>query len=106
MVYWLGAIVAVIVAMLSVFLFYQKPKRLDRSLVAYNRFLKELSKAGFSKRAGEGARDFAERIKPKLPQYSANIEDITQAYLEQRYGVKPSMMGLNHLRDLVKRFRI
>jgi protein-glutamine gamma-glutamyltransferase len=106
MVYWMGAIIAVIVAILSVFLLYQKPKSLDRTLVVYNRFLKKLAKAGFSKRAGEGARDFAERIKPRLPLQAANIEEITQAYLQQRYGVSPSMMGLKHLRDLVKRFRI
>lgn len=106
MVYWMGAIIAVIVATLSGFLLYQKPTTVDHTLIVYKRFLKKLAKAGFNQGVGEGARDFAERIKPKLPTHAPSIEEITEAYLQQRYGVKASAVGLQHLKTLVNHFKI
>jgi len=67
MVYWMMGIVAVITAILSLFLLRQKPKQTDPALIAYNRFLKKLAKQGMNKNPGEGARTFAERVKPLLP---------------------------------------
>lgn len=106
MVYWMGAIIAVIVATLSGFLLYQKPTTVDHTLIVYKQFLKKLAKAGFNQSVGEGARSFAERIKPKLPTHAFSIEEITEAYLQQRYGVKASAVGLQHLKKLVNHFRI
>jgi protein-glutamine gamma-glutamyltransferase len=106
MVYWMGAIITLIIAVLSGFLFYQKPAAVDHTLLVYKRFLKKLAKAGFHQGVGEGARDFAERIKPKLPTQALRIEEITEAYLQQRYGLKASAVGLQQLKQLVKHFRI
>lgn len=106
MVYWMGVVITAIVGLLSAYLFYQKPKTKDQALLVYLRFLKKLAKAGFAKNANEGARDFAERVKPRLPAHAQSIEEITDAYLQQRYGLTPSVAGLKHLKGLVGRFRI
>jgi protein-glutamine gamma-glutamyltransferase len=105
MVYWMGTIIAIITAILSCFLLYQKPKQLDHTLRAYSQFLKKLARIGLTKNTGEGARDFAERIKPKLPQYADSIEDVTAAFISQHYGSKPSKEGLKHLLKLVTAFK-
>jgi transglutaminase-like putative cysteine protease len=106
MVYWMGAIIAIITAMLSIFLFYQRPKPADRTLLVYNRFLKKLAKAGLSKRAGEGARDFAERVKVNIPEQAASIEQITAAFIDLRYGRKPTAEGLKQLDRLIALFKV
>ncbi len=106
MVYWMMAIVGIITALLSLFLLYQRPKSTDRTLIVYNRFLKKIAKAGLSKKPGEGARDFAERIKPKLPEQAVSIEQITTAFISQRYGSKASDAGLRLLDDLVTMFKV
>ena len=106
MVYWLMVFVGIITAILSLFLLYQKPKVTDPVLLAYNRFLKKLAKKGFTKNPGEGARDFAERIKPNLPEISTTIEQITTVFINQRYGSKPTEDGVLALAKLVKIFKI
>lgn len=106
MAYWMGAIIAIITAILSMFLFYQSSKPVDRTLLVYNRFLNKLAKAGLSKKAGEGARDFADRIKPKLPQQSDNIEQITDAFIALRYGSQPTAAGLKQLDRWVAVFKV
>ena len=73
--------------------------------MVYNQFLKKLAKIGLTKNIGEGARDFAERIKPKLPENAANIELITAAFIEQRYGIKPTEDNFNELNKLVRLFK-
>lgn len=90
MVYWMTGFVGIITTILSLFLSYQKPKPKDRTLIAYNQFLKKLARAGLSKNPGEGARDFAERTKLNLPKQAAYIEEITAVFIDQRYGSKPS----------------
>ncbi|WP_394754862.1 DUF3488 and DUF4129 domain-containing transglutaminase family protein [Crenothrix sp.] len=106
MVYWMGIIIAIITAILSAFLFYQKPKSVDRTLLVYNRFLKKLAKVGLSKKAGEGARDFAERVKANIPEQASSIEQITVAFIDLRYGRKPTMEGLKRLSSLISGFKV
>jgi protein-glutamine gamma-glutamyltransferase len=106
MVYWMMGFVGIITAILSLFLLYHKPKPKDRTLIVYKRFLKKLAKAGLSKNPGEGARDFAERIKLNIPEWTTNIEEITAAFIEQRYGSKPTEDGFRQLARLVSLFKI
>jgi protein-glutamine gamma-glutamyltransferase len=106
MVYWMMAIIGIITAILSLFLLYQRPKPTDRTLSVYNRFLKKIAKVGLIKGTGEGARDFAERIKPKLLEKAASIEQITNAFIEQRYGSKQTEGGFKRLERLVSLFKI
>jgi protein-glutamine gamma-glutamyltransferase len=106
MVYWMMTIISIITAMLSLFLLYQKPKPIERTLIVYNRFLKKIAKAGLTKNTGEGARDFAERIKPKLPGQAGNIEEITAAFIDQRYGNNPTEYGFKKLDRLIALFNV
>ncbi|MEQ1485048.1 DUF3488 and transglutaminase-like domain-containing protein [Methyloglobulus sp.] len=106
MVYWMMVFVGIITAILSLFLLYQRPKLTDRTLIVYNRFLKKIAKAKLTKNTGEGARDFAERIKPKLPEQATNIEEITTAFIDQRYGSKPTEDGFKRLHRLVALFKV
>ncbi len=106
MVYWMMALVAVITAMLSAVLLYRRPPRLDPELKIYNLFLKKLKKTGFEKRPGEGARDFAERIKPKMPKNADEIEEITTAFIAQHYGNQPTNIRLNQLEILVRSIKL
>jgi transglutaminase-like putative cysteine protease len=106
MVYWMMTSIAIITALLSVFLFYQRPKSIDRTVLVYNQFLKKLAKVGITKKIGEGARDFAERIKPNIPEHADSIEQITAAFIDLRYGSKPTVEGLKRLDRLVALFRV
>jgi protein-glutamine gamma-glutamyltransferase len=106
MVYWMIGIIAVITAILSLFLLYRRPKPTDPVLIVYNRFLKKIAKVGFTKNTGEGARDFAERIKLYLPEQVDSIEEITKVFIGLRYGSKPTRDSFKRLVSLVNTFRI
>jgi protein-glutamine gamma-glutamyltransferase len=106
MVYWMMGFVGVITSILSLFLLYRRPKPIDPVLVVYSRFLKKLAKAGLTKNPGEGARDFAERIKPRLPEQVDHIEEITKAFIGLRYGSKPTDEGFKQLGRLVSLFKV
>jgi transglutaminase-like putative cysteine protease len=106
MVYWMMGIVGIITAILSLFLLYRRPKPTDPVLVAYNRFLKKIARAGFYKQTGEGARDFAERIKPYLPEQVEHIELITSTFIGLRYGSNPTEDSFTRLGRLVGLFKV
>ncbi len=106
MVYWMMALVAVITAMLSLILLYRRPQPVNPELKIYNRFLKKLKKVGFEKQLGEGARDFAERIKTKLPKNADDIEAITVTFIAQHYGNQPTKIRLNQLEILVRNIKL
>ncbi|MEQ1558985.1 MAG: DUF3488 and transglutaminase-like domain-containing protein [Methyloglobulus sp.] len=106
MVYWMMGFVGIITAILSLFLLYQKPKPVNRTLLVFNKFLKKLAKVGLTKNPGEGARDFAERIKPELPEQAETIEAITSAFIAQHYGSRPTEVKFRRLCRLVAAFKI
>ncbi|NOU21509.1 MAG: DUF3488 domain-containing transglutaminase family protein [Methyloglobulus sp.] len=105
MVYWMMGIVSIITAILSLFLLYRRPKPTDPVLIVYSQFLKKIAKVGFTKNLGEGAKAFAERIKPHLPEQVDRIEEITTAFIDQRYGNKSSEDGFKRLSRLVNLFK-
>ncbi|TRW95619.1 transglutaminase TgpA family protein [Candidatus Methylobacter oryzae] len=106
MVYWMIAVVGSIAAVLCWFLLYQKPKAPDnKALLFYNRFCKKLSKHGLFRGAGEGAKDFAERAKVKLPSLAKDIDRITDVFIKLRYGRSASEEDLQQLKSLVALFR-
>lgn len=106
MVYWMMVIVGIITAILSLFLLYQKPKHTDPVLKTYNRFLKKLGKKGIVKQTGEGPRDFADRIKPLLPERATQIDEITMAFIGLRYGKWVGEEKVRQLRNFVNIFNI
>jgi transglutaminase-like putative cysteine protease len=103
--YWMIAVIASITAVLCWFLLYQKPKASDKALSIYKRFCKKLAKQGLIRSAGEGAKDFAERVKTKLPEQAADIDRITAVFIKLRYGRTAADEDLQQLKRLVGLFR-
>jgi transglutaminase-like putative cysteine protease len=106
MVYWMAAITAIITALLSAFLFVQKPRPTDKSLLLYKKYCKKLAKRGFTRSAGEGAMDFAQRIKARLPEHSTEIDRITTVFIKLRYGRDPTREDLRQLNRMICLFKI
>ncbi len=106
MVYWMMGIVGFFTAILSAILLYRRPKQTDRMVQLYNKFLKKIAKAGYQKQPGEGARAFAERIKPTLPGYATSIENITAEFIVQRYGKEPTQAGFKNLQLMIKSLKL
>ena len=105
MVFWMIAAIAVMTAVLCWFLLYQKPKNNDKVLLNYNRFCKKLAKHGLFRKAGEGVKDFAERVKIELPEQAANIDRITAVFIKLRYGPAATREDSQQLKMLVDLFR-
>lgn len=105
MIYWMVAVIGSITAVLCWFLLYQKPKTADRVLLAYNRFCKKLAKHGLLRATGEGVKDFAERVKIKLPEQAEDIDQITTVFIKLRYGREATAEDLLQLKRLVDLFR-
>jgi hypothetical protein len=105
MIYWMIAVIASITAVLCWLLLYQKSKTADKVLLIYNRFCKKLAKHGLFRGAGEGVKDFAERVKIKLPEQAAKIDQITSVFIKLRYGRTATGEDLQQLKTLVGLFR-
>ena len=86
LVYWMVVVIGLITIILGWILLAQKQKTADRVLRIYNRFCKKLTKHGLTRGAGEGAKDFAERAKIKLPEQAEDIDRITGLFVKLRYG--------------------
>lgn len=106
MIYGMIAFIAPIIAALCWFMFYQKPKTADNVLLIYNRFCKKLAKHGLLRGAGEGVKDFAERVKIKLPGQTADIDRITALFIKLRYGRAATEEDFRQLKTLVGSFRV
>ena len=105
-VYWMIGIIGAISAVLCGFLLYQKPKNTDHVLLSYNRFCKKLAKHGLFRGTGEGVKDFAERVKIKLPEQAESIDRITAVFIKLRYGQAATQEDLQRLKTLVALFRV
>ncbi|TAK60672.1 DUF3488 and transglutaminase-like domain-containing protein [Methylobacter sp.] len=106
MIYGMIAFIAPIIAALCWFMLYQKPKTADKVLLIYNRFCKKLAKHGLLRGAGEGVKDFGERVKIKLPEQTANIDQITALFIKLRYGRVAAEEDFRQLKTLVGSFRV
>ena len=102
MIAWMGGITG----LLAWFLLHQTQKTTDEVLLIYDRFCKKLGKRGLSRSTGEGAKDFAERAKSKLPEQATKIDRITALFIKLRYGKHASQDDLQHFKTWVARFRI
>lgn len=106
MIYWMVASIGSITAVLCWFLLYQKQKVTDQVLLSYNRFCRKLAKHGLFRGRGEGAKDFAERVKLKLPEQAESIDKITEVFIKLRYGRAATGEDLQQLKVLVNLFRV
>jgi transglutaminase-like putative cysteine protease len=105
MLYSMIGLIALIIAVLSWFLLYRKQKTTDRTLRLYNRFCKKLARKGVVRSESEGAKDFAERVKARLPEQSAQIDQITDVFIKLRYGQSSGPKDLKRLHKMVTQFK-
>ncbi|MGZ8191739.1 MAG: DUF4129 domain-containing transglutaminase family protein, partial [Methylococcaceae bacterium] len=106
MIYWMIGIIGMITTLLSWFLLHQKQKTIDPIVRIYNRFCKKIVKRGLLRGRGEGAKDFAGRVKIKLPEQATNIDQITDVFIKLRYGTNATLDDLKLFNKLVERFKI
>ncbi|MGR9051365.1 MAG: transglutaminase TgpA family protein [Gammaproteobacteria bacterium] len=106
MVYWLIGIMALIAACLSWMLLRNRPRTSDKLIAHYQRFCAKAAKAGPRRKPGEGAIDYAKRLKHRLPEHSAAIDDITALFVKLRYGRRSNPDDLNKFKRKVDNFRI
>jgi len=106
MIYGMIAVIGSITAVLCWFLLHQKPKTGDKILRVYNRYCKKLAKLGLLRAAGEGASAFAERVKIRLPEHAADIDQITAIFIRLRYGRTATGEDLQQLKTRVGLFRV
>ena len=106
MLYSMIGIIGMMTAVLSWFLLRRKQKTTDRALRLYNRFCKKVARKGIIRGKSEGAKDFAERMKTKLPEQSTQIDQITDAFIKLRYSRDSGPEDLKRLHKLVVLFKI
>ena len=106
MIYWMIAIIGLITAVLCWFLLHQKRQMTDKVLFVYSLFCKKLAKYGLFRGTGEGVKDFAERVKIKLPGQAADINRITAVFIKLRYGRSATIEDLQELKKLVGLFKV
>jgi transglutaminase-like putative cysteine protease len=81
-------------------------RKRDRAAALFERFCRRLERARVSpRRASEGPLDFGNRASTALPMQADEIQAITRAYLQSRYGPNTGGAGLETLQRLVRGFR-
>jgi transglutaminase-like putative cysteine protease len=103
---WLMAAALVITAGVTAgMMIRERPKRLEASLRAWNRFCAKLAAAGLARAPHEGPLDYLARVRRARPQVSEEAEEITRRYVEARYGAGASRVELKTLARMVADFR-
>lgn len=92
---------AVIVGMLV----HDRPPRREASLAAWNRFCAKLAAAGLARLSHEGPLDYLSRVSAARPALAPEAAEITQRYVEARYGAGASREDLRELARRVRSFR-
>jgi hypothetical protein len=105
MMKWLLILVGLISVLSSVFLLRQKQKAIDPVLRLYQRFCTKLQPAGLTRANHEGAVDFAQRAKSVLPEQADEIDQITAAFIQLRYGKASTRADFSQFAKLVARFK-
>ncbi|QPJ62492.1 MAG: DUF3488 domain-containing transglutaminase family protein [Candidatus Nitronauta litoralis] len=107
---WLGLLLSTLAGVLVLFGMYllvwwwKTKKNVDPVLKAYAGFCDQLAKKGYERKAFECPRDFSLRLGLECPEYAAGATDITERYIEIRYGQENSKDAVLLLEKQVKRF--
>lgn len=104
MCYWMISLFALITILLSGFLLYSRQKNTDKVLRIYNQFSKKCHKHGLIRATGEGAKDFAERVKLKIPEQTEAIDKITRIFIKLRYERVSNLEDIKQLSKLIDGF--
>jgi protein-glutamine gamma-glutamyltransferase len=102
MTIYLVVLFNIVLLIIVTFMLYNK-KNNDPIVATYQQFCKKLARFDIKRDNHEGPLSFANKTKTLLPHYQANIETITQLYIDLRYGRK--QRSLNDLKQAVKRFK-
>jgi transglutaminase-like putative cysteine protease len=95
-----------IAAVISAFLFAREgPPRRDAALRAWQRFCTKLADAGLARAPHEGPIDYRARVVAQRPQWREGVDEITELYVQARYGTGASKDEERRLARLVKTFR-
>ena len=103
---WLVISVLMITLMLAWWLLRQKIAAADKVILCYRKFCAKLADAGIQRRLGEGANDFAERVKKQRPELAAQVEQITALFVRLRYQADAKSGDLQALKTLVTGLRV
>jgi protein-glutamine gamma-glutamyltransferase len=103
-VFWVVAVIALIILSLAVWLLRTHPQTEDPAVQLYRRFCKKMGKAGVTMSRGEGAADFAVRAKMLKPELGDRIEEITRLFMCLRYQRSSSEQDLQLLKQRIKAF--
>lgn len=88
----------------AVILLGSRPRK-DSADRLYALFCKRLARAGVVRRANEGPRDFALRAARLRPDLAEMIVAVSNAYMQQRYGIEAQGSRDDRLGRLVRSFR-
>jgi len=103
---WLMAAAIVITAGVTAgMMIRERPKRLEASLAAWNRFCAKLAASGLPRAPHEGPLDYLARVRKAKPEVGDEAGEITRRYVEARYGAGASRVELKTLARLVADFR-
>ncbi len=103
--YLLIGIFSVLTSILIYIMFYKNHRSDDMILSIYRRFCSKIATKGLIQTTGEGAKDFADRCRQKLPHLANQIDAITSLYLQIRYGKSNSPDKVAKLKSLVASFK-
>ncbi len=100
----LAAIFTACLLFITLFVFRRKPDKLAPVSQAYARFCQKLSRIGFTRKPGESAENFAQRIIDLREDLHSNVQTITHLYNYLRYAKSPSPGLFTQFRKKIKHF--
>ncbi len=100
----LAAIFTACLLFITLFVFRRKPDKLAPVSQAYARFCQKLSRIGFTRKPGESAENFAQRIIDLREDLHSNVQTITHLYNYLRYAKNPSPGLFTQFRKKIKHF--
>ncbi len=96
------AAIILLLGAVSIWLIRNAPSP-DPVVRIYQRFCAKLARAGMSRRANEGPRDFAERVSQRFPELAQTVQSVTRLYVGIRYA--ESSRDIKRLEKAVSAFR-
>ncbi|MFU8787498.1 MAG: transglutaminase TgpA family protein [Methylobacter sp.] len=101
-VLWIFAAIGVVTLLLAAWLLRVRYRADDPAVILYRQFCQKMAKAGVPIRLGEGANDFAERIRAQKPEFAERVDEITRLFVRLRYQRAPAEDDLTQLKNRVK----
>lgn len=99
-------VIGFISVVLCGYLLPKRSKKTDKILSIYQQFCKKLVKYQLIKLPQEGAKDFAERAKNRLPEHAAVIDQITELFIRLRYERESTDLDFKQLQCLIRQLTL